>query len=113
MKLATFENARGEQRIALVHGAENRLFDLAAATERAGRANATFRSMIALADAGKRGLDAAADRRNSRRFTGGLRVGGVTASVYAAGPGAAIGRSRRRVEVEPPGFGHAFGPPVG
>jgi 2-keto-4-pentenoate hydratase/2-oxohepta-3-ene-1,7-dioic acid hydratase in catechol pathway len=61
MKLATFENASKEQRIALVHGADNRLFDLAAAAVRAGRANPAFGSMVALADAGKRGLDAAAD----------------------------------------------------
>lgn len=42
MKLATFENAHKEQRTALVHGAENRLFDLAAAAGRAGGANAAF-----------------------------------------------------------------------
>jgi 2-keto-4-pentenoate hydratase/2-oxohepta-3-ene-1,7-dioic acid hydratase in catechol pathway len=61
MKLATFENARKERRVALVHGADNRLFDLAAAAGRAGGADPAFGSMIALADAGRWGLDAAAD----------------------------------------------------
>lgn len=61
MKLATFENARAQQRIAIVHGADNRLFDLALAAERAGDTGAAFGSMIALADAGRKGLDAAAD----------------------------------------------------
>jgi 2-keto-4-pentenoate hydratase/2-oxohepta-3-ene-1,7-dioic acid hydratase in catechol pathway len=61
MKLATFENARNERRIALVHGANDRLFDLAAAAGRAGGANPAFASMIALAEAGRKGLDAAAE----------------------------------------------------
>jgi 2-keto-4-pentenoate hydratase/2-oxohepta-3-ene-1,7-dioic acid hydratase in catechol pathway len=61
MKLATFQNARGECRIAVVHGADDRLFDLALAAERGGKANPSLGSMIALADAGRKGLDAAAD----------------------------------------------------
>ena len=66
MKLATFENARNERRIALVHGANDRLFDLAAAAGRAGGANPAFASMIALAEAGRKGLDAAAIRKQRR-----------------------------------------------
>jgi 2-keto-4-pentenoate hydratase/2-oxohepta-3-ene-1,7-dioic acid hydratase in catechol pathway len=61
MKLATFETASGDRRIALVHGAGDRLFDLAAAARRDGGANPAFVTMIALADAGRKGLDAAAE----------------------------------------------------
>lgn len=61
MKLATFENAAGNQRLAIVHGPDHRLFDLALAAERDGADRAAFGSMIALADSGRKGLEAAAE----------------------------------------------------
>ena len=61
MKLATFRNPLKQSRIAIVHGADDRLFDLAAAAERAGRAGAPFASMADLIDAGGKGLDVAAE----------------------------------------------------
>jgi 2-keto-4-pentenoate hydratase/2-oxohepta-3-ene-1,7-dioic acid hydratase in catechol pathway len=61
MKLATYENAVGERRLAIVHGADDRLFDLAAAADRNGTSKTAFESMIALAEAGRKGLDAAAE----------------------------------------------------
>lgn len=66
MKLATYRAAGGESRIALVHGTENRLFDLARAAERDGSAEPAFTSMLALIDAGRRGLDRAAELLSSR-----------------------------------------------
>ncbi len=58
MKLATF-SAGDAERIGLVHGDTPRVFDLAAASARAGRASPTFASMVALIDAGDKGLDEA------------------------------------------------------
>ncbi|MCR8547568.1 fumarylacetoacetate hydrolase family protein [Salipiger sp. P9] len=59
MKLATYQSSGGQIRIGIVHAAETRVFDLAAAAERAGTEGAAFRSMLALMEAGDRGLDAA------------------------------------------------------
>lgn len=47
-------------RIAIVHGADNRLFDLAAAAARAGFPTHAFATMLDLIDAGDAGLDLAA-----------------------------------------------------
>jgi 2-keto-4-pentenoate hydratase/2-oxohepta-3-ene-1,7-dioic acid hydratase in catechol pathway len=58
LKLATFRRHGGE-RIGLVHSNDSRLFDLAAAAERAGSPNLAFASMLALIDADDSGLDAA------------------------------------------------------
>jgi 2-keto-4-pentenoate hydratase/2-oxohepta-3-ene-1,7-dioic acid hydratase in catechol pathway len=65
MKLATFEEA-GEQRIGLVHGGDERVFDLALAAERAGKANLSFASMVDLCEAGRKGLDAASELFSAR-----------------------------------------------
>ncbi|MGN6464436.1 MAG: fumarylacetoacetate hydrolase family protein [Rhizobiaceae bacterium] len=67
MRLATFENGHGERRIAIVVGAENRLFDLAAAADRAGRHVPAFASMTALTEAGRRGLDEAGELLSQRQ----------------------------------------------
>src|SRR5689334_10928933 len=58
MKLATFRSDGGE-RVGMVHGGDQRLFDLAAAAERAGNRNPAFASMLALIDAGDAALDSA------------------------------------------------------
>ena len=58
MKLATFRSAAAEK-IGLVHSNDSRLFDLAAASDRAGKANPAFASMLALIDAGPAALDQA------------------------------------------------------
>ncbi|MGH6982193.1 MAG: fumarylacetoacetate hydrolase family protein, partial [Stellaceae bacterium] len=58
MKLATYKAAPGP-RIAVVHGDDKRLFDLAAAAERDGRAEPSFRSMLDLMDGGAAALDRA------------------------------------------------------
>lgn len=58
MKLATFSAATAP-RIAVVHGADELLFDLAAAAERDGKPEPSFRSMIALMHGGAAALDRA------------------------------------------------------
>jgi 2-keto-4-pentenoate hydratase/2-oxohepta-3-ene-1,7-dioic acid hydratase in catechol pathway len=58
MKLATFRSG-SQEKIGLVHGNDSRLFDLAAASDRAGKANPAFASMLALIDAGPAALDGA------------------------------------------------------
>ncbi len=58
VKLATYR-ADGRERIGLVHGDDLRLFDLAAAADRAGRRNPAFASMLSLIDAGDAALDEA------------------------------------------------------
>ena len=59
MKLATFRNSRGSQRIGIVHDSHDRLFDLtSAAVDYAGRPD-SFQSMLALIDGGDASLDEA------------------------------------------------------
>jgi 2-keto-4-pentenoate hydratase/2-oxohepta-3-ene-1,7-dioic acid hydratase in catechol pathway len=58
MKLATFRSG-GSEKIGVVHAGDTRLFDLAAASGRAGRSNPAFVSMLALIDAGPAALDQA------------------------------------------------------
>jgi 2-keto-4-pentenoate hydratase/2-oxohepta-3-ene-1,7-dioic acid hydratase in catechol pathway len=58
MKLATFRSG-GREKIGMVHGGDSRLFDLAAAADRDGKANPAFGSMLALIDAGPAALDEA------------------------------------------------------
>lgn len=56
MKLATYRT-NGRNRIGVVHAADQQIFDLAAAAERAGKPNSAFDSMLSLIDAGPSGLD--------------------------------------------------------
>ena len=58
MKLATFRSG-GKEKIGVVHAGDLRVFDLAAASDRAGRSNPAFVSMLALIDAGPAALDQA------------------------------------------------------
>jgi 2-keto-4-pentenoate hydratase/2-oxohepta-3-ene-1,7-dioic acid hydratase in catechol pathway len=58
LKLSTY-HSDGRTRVALVHGGDNWLFDLAAASERAGKQNPAFSSMLALVDHADAALDAA------------------------------------------------------
>jgi 2-keto-4-pentenoate hydratase/2-oxohepta-3-ene-1,7-dioic acid hydratase in catechol pathway len=58
MKLATFKSG-GQDKVAVVHSGDSRLFDLAAAASRDG-ANPAFASMLALIDAGDVALEQAA-----------------------------------------------------
>src|SRR5882762_1073195 len=51
VKLATFRSG-GREKIGLVHDNDSRLFDVAAATERDGKGNPAFASMLSLIDAG-------------------------------------------------------------
>jgi 2-keto-4-pentenoate hydratase/2-oxohepta-3-ene-1,7-dioic acid hydratase in catechol pathway len=67
MKLATFKGGDGN-RIAIVHGADDALFDVAAASEREGKSEPAFRSMMDLMDAGPAALDQA--RRLFEKFSG-------------------------------------------
>ena len=59
MKLATFKSG-GQDKIAIVHSGDGKLFDLAAAASRNGSANPAFASMLALIDAGEGALEQAA-----------------------------------------------------
>ena len=59
MKLATFKSG-GQDKVAIVHAGDTRLFDLAAAASRSGSANPAFASMLALIDAGDAALEQAA-----------------------------------------------------
>ncbi|SDK32932.1 MULTISPECIES: fumarylacetoacetate hydrolase family protein [Bradyrhizobium] len=59
MKLATFKSG-GQDKVAIVHSGDGRLFDLAAAASRDGGANPAFASMLALIDAGDGALEQAA-----------------------------------------------------
>jgi 2-keto-4-pentenoate hydratase/2-oxohepta-3-ene-1,7-dioic acid hydratase in catechol pathway len=56
MKLATFRSA-GREKVGLVHRNNSRLFDLAAASERTGKGNPAFASMLSLIEAGPGALD--------------------------------------------------------
>ena len=58
MKLATFRSG-GREKIGLVHGNDTQLFDLAAASDRNGRSNPAFASMLQLIDAGPSALEQA------------------------------------------------------
>jgi hypothetical protein len=65
VKLATYR-LNEKERLALVHDGDNYLFDLAAASKRAGIANPAFDSMLALIDSGEAELDQA--RRLFERY---------------------------------------------
>jgi 2-keto-4-pentenoate hydratase/2-oxohepta-3-ene-1,7-dioic acid hydratase in catechol pathway len=59
MKLATFKSG-AQDKVAIVHSGDSRLFDLAAAKSRDGGASPAFASMLALIDAGDAALEQAA-----------------------------------------------------
>jgi 2-keto-4-pentenoate hydratase/2-oxohepta-3-ene-1,7-dioic acid hydratase in catechol pathway len=58
MKLATFHRPDG-QRVGLVHSNDSRILDLAAAVQRLGIDNSSFKSMLSLIDAGDAALGVA------------------------------------------------------
>jgi len=58
VKLATYQSG-GREKIGLVHRHDQRLFDLAAAADRAGKINPAFASMLGLIDAGPAALEQA------------------------------------------------------
>lgn len=58
MKLATISH-EGTEKLAIVHGGDAEMFDLAAAARREGGPDASFESMIALIEGGDRALDTA------------------------------------------------------
>jgi 2-keto-4-pentenoate hydratase/2-oxohepta-3-ene-1,7-dioic acid hydratase in catechol pathway len=58
MKLATFRSGN-QEKIGIVHNNDSRLFDLAGASDRGGKVNPAFASMLALIDAGPMALDQA------------------------------------------------------
>jgi 2-keto-4-pentenoate hydratase/2-oxohepta-3-ene-1,7-dioic acid hydratase in catechol pathway len=58
MKLATYQSQDG-QRVGLVHSQDSRMLDLAAAVQRLGGDNSSFKSMLSLIDAGDAALDTA------------------------------------------------------
>jgi len=58
MKLATYQ-AEGGPRVGVVHDSDTRLFDLQAASQRAGGRSERFASMLALIDGGDAALDEA------------------------------------------------------
>lgn len=58
MKLATYRSD-GREKIGIVHSGDGRLFDVAAAADRDGRAAKSFGSMLQLIDAGEAALDEA------------------------------------------------------
>src|SRR5882724_3853558 len=59
MKLATFKSG-GQDKVAIVHSGDTRLFDLAAAAASRNGGNPAFASMLALIDAGDAALEQAA-----------------------------------------------------
>ncbi len=85
MKLATFRTG-GSEKIGVVHAGDIRLFDLAAASDRAGRSNPAFASMLALIDAGPAALDQARALFAERGYDDGLSVDVATAEILAPVP---------------------------
>src|SRR5438105_2651083 len=60
LKLATYRSG-GQNRVALVQAGGRLLFDLASASQRAGKQNPAFRSMLDLVDGGDAALDEASN----------------------------------------------------
>jgi 2-keto-4-pentenoate hydratase/2-oxohepta-3-ene-1,7-dioic acid hydratase in catechol pathway len=85
MKLATFRSG-GSEKIGVVHAGDTRLFDLAAASDRAGRSNPAFVSMLALIDAGPAALDQARALFADRGQDDGLSVDVAAAEILAPVP---------------------------
>ncbi|MES2186785.1 MAG: fumarylacetoacetate hydrolase family protein [Pseudomonadota bacterium] len=59
MKLATFQDNAGNRHVGAVHTGDSHILDLALAAGRSGRSPGFFASMLALMEAGDRGLDTA------------------------------------------------------
>lgn len=85
MKLATYRHG-GRDKVGIVHGGDARLFDLAAAAERAGRPDAAFTSMLALIDAGDAALDGARKLLDQRGAEQDLSIDVAGAQVLAPVP---------------------------
>lgn len=85
MKLATFRSY-GQEKVGLVHANDCRLFDLAAASKRAGRDGSAFASMLALIDAGSAALDSARTLFDSDGADEGLSVDVARAEILAPVP---------------------------
>jgi 2-keto-4-pentenoate hydratase/2-oxohepta-3-ene-1,7-dioic acid hydratase in catechol pathway len=85
MKLATFRSG-GSEKIGVVHAGDTRLFDLAAASGRAGRSNPAFVSMLALIDAGPAALDQARALFADRGKDDGLSVDVAAVEILAPVP---------------------------
>jgi 2-keto-4-pentenoate hydratase/2-oxohepta-3-ene-1,7-dioic acid hydratase in catechol pathway len=85
MKLATFRSS-GREKIGLVHSNNARLFDLAAAADRDGKANPAFASMLALIDAGPAALDQARAMFDQSGRDESLSVDAATAEILAPIP---------------------------
>ena len=60
MKLATYRSG-GQNKVALVHAGDSWLFDLASASQRAGKQNPAFSTMLDLVDHGDAALDEASN----------------------------------------------------
>jgi 2-keto-4-pentenoate hydratase/2-oxohepta-3-ene-1,7-dioic acid hydratase in catechol pathway len=85
MKLATFRSG-SQEKVGLVHSKDSRLFDLAAASDRAGKANPAFASMLALIDAGPAALDQARVLFDNSRADKSLSVDVAGAEILAPIP---------------------------
>jgi 2-keto-4-pentenoate hydratase/2-oxohepta-3-ene-1,7-dioic acid hydratase in catechol pathway len=84
MKLATFKSG-GQDKVAIVHSSDSRLFDLAVAASRSG-ANPAFASMLALIDAGDAALEQAAKVFDTHGNDESLSVPVVGADILAPIP---------------------------
>jgi 2-keto-4-pentenoate hydratase/2-oxohepta-3-ene-1,7-dioic acid hydratase in catechol pathway len=85
VKLATFRSD-GRDKIGVVHAGDTRLFDVAGASEREGRGNPAFASMLALIDAGIGALDEARELYRRHGADVALSVDVATADVLAPVP---------------------------
>ena len=85
MKLATFKSG-GQDKIAIVHSGDGKLFDLAAAASRSGSANPAFASMLALIDAGEGALEQAANVFDKHGKDESLSVSVASADILAPIP---------------------------
>ena len=86
MKLATYQAAAGSAKIGVVDVEAGRLFDLAAAAERADADASPFRSMLSLIDADEAGLDAARALVESRATDADLWIDLAAAKLLAPLP---------------------------
>ena len=85
MKLATFKSG-GQEKIGIVHTGDTLLFDLAAAANRSGSANAAFASMLTLIDAGDAALEQAAKMFEKLGKDESLSIKTETAEILAPVP---------------------------
>jgi 2-keto-4-pentenoate hydratase/2-oxohepta-3-ene-1,7-dioic acid hydratase in catechol pathway len=85
VKLATFRSG-GLEKIGLVHANDTKLFDLAAASNRAGGSDPAFASMLALIDTGPAALDQARTLFDTRGEDETLSVDVASAEILAPIP---------------------------